>query len=313
MIIVTGGAGFIGSNLVKILNDQGENKIIIVDNIGKTNKFLNLNKLKFIDYFDKETFLTNFKHFKEVKTIFHEGACSVTTELDGNYMIKNNYVFSKELLDIALINKSDFIYASSASVYGDGKNGFKEEPQYEYPLNVYAFSKLMFDNHVRNIFKHEKNLPIQITGLRYFNVFGYQENHKGNMASVIFHFYNQRKNNEAIKLFEGSEKYLRDFIFIEDVINVNMFFYEKKINGIYNCGTGKARSFYDMASIFKDTIPNTQIKIIPFPDNLKGKYQAYTQADLENLKKCGYQKSFLSLKEGVKKYLDKLTSTNGFF
>jgi len=283
-----------------------------VDNIARTNKYLNLNKLRFLDYYAKEDFLENFSHFKEVKTIFHEGACSVTTETDGNYMLRNNYEFSKDLLKIALHSNINFIYASSASVYGDGRNGFKEDRNCEYPLNVYAFSKFLFDNYVRNILQKEKKLPIQITGLRYFNVFGYQENHKQTMASVIYHFFQQFKNNEPLRLFEGSETFLRDFIFIEDVISVNMFFYQKKINGIYNCGTGKSRSFYDIAKIFKNNLPETKIEFIPFPNNLMGKYQTFTEADLTNLKKAGYQAEFCTLEQGVTKYLQRLKESNGF-
>ncbi len=309
MIIVTGGAGFIGSNLVKALNDLGKTNILIVDHLGESNKYLNLNNLKFLDYLEKDTFLHRLPNFTHVETIFHQGACSDTTNTDGKYMMENNYEFSKKLLNYALDKKVDFIYASSASVYGNGDNGFTEERTSENPLNLYAFSKFLFDNYVRNITKEFTNdLGIQITGLRYFNVYGYQEGHKNKMASVMYHFYQQLKENKPVKLFEGSKKFLRDFVFVEDAVKVNMFFYENKTSGIFNCGTGKERSFYDIAKIYQDINPKVEIEWIPFPSHLKGKYQDFTKADLTNLRKAGYQDEFASLEEGVKKYYQYLNT-----
>jgi ADP-L-glycero-D-manno-heptose 6-epimerase len=309
MIIVTGGAGFIGSNIVKGLNDLGYENILIVDNLAKTQKYLNMNRLKFADYIDKQDFIQELPSLNNVKAIIHQGACSATTELDANYLIRNNYEYSKTLLHYSLEKKIPFIYASSASVYGNGENGFSETPECEYPLNGYAFSKYIFDNYVRQTVDFEKDSPV--VGLRYFNVFGYQENHKGSMASVPFHFYNQATEKGAINIFEGSDHFLRDFIFIEDVIKVVLFFFESKKSGIYNCGTGKERSFMDMANIFVKLYGQCTIHTIPFPDHLKGKYQSFTKADINRLRAVGYKNTFMTLEEGMEKYLLKLKSNNG--
>jgi len=311
MIIVTGGAGFIGSNIVKGLNEKGQKDILIVDNFAKTQKYLNLNRLQFSDYVDKSDFLDRIPHLKNVEAIIHQGACSATTELDANYLIRNNYEYSKTLLHYSLEKKIPFIYASSASVYGNGENGFTEEPEYEYPLNGYAFSKFIFDNYVRQNVNFQQDSPV--VGLRYFNVYGYQENHKGSMASVPFHFFNQAQENGEIKVFEGSEKFLRDFIFIEDVVKVVRFFLESGKSGIYNCGTGNERSFLDMAQIFSEQYGNCKINTVPFPEHLKGKYQAFTKANPTKLRSAGYSNDFISLEEGMAKYLKQLKETKGFF
>jgi len=311
MIIVTGGAGFIGSNLVRMLNDRGIDDIYIVDNLGSSQKFLNLNRLKFRDFIDKRSFPEKLDKTGKIEFILHQGACSSTTETDVNYLIDNNYEYSKKLLHYCLKKEVNFIYASSASVYGNGYNGFREDPECEYPLNGYAFSKFIFDNYVRQVFSPEK-YNSQVTGLRYFNVYGYQENHKGSMASVPFHFFNQAKENGEIKVFEGSENFLRDFVFVEDVAEVVRFFMESNKSGIYNCGTGRERSFLDMAEIFVNLHGNCTIKTIPFPDHLKGKYQAFTKADITNLRNTGFTKEFTSLEDGMKKYLQKLKNNNGY-
>lgn len=312
MIIVTGGAGFIGSNIVKVLNDSGVEDIIIVDNLGISQKYLNLNRLRFKDYIDKSDFLERLPAIKNVSMILHQGACSATTETDANYLIRNNYEYSKTLFHYCQDEGIPFIYASSASVYGNGDDGFTEDPKCEYPLNGYAFSKFVFDNYIRqNIdFTQSKN---QVVGLRYFNVYGYQENHKGSMASVPFHFYNQANENGEIKVFEGSENFLRDFIFVEDVVKVVKFFMDSGVSGIYNCGTGEERSFMDMAEIFVKLHGESKINVIPFPDHLKGKYQAYTKADLTNLRDAGFQGEFTSIEVGMKKYLQQLQTNNGLF
>ncbi|NPA37042.1 MAG: ADP-glyceromanno-heptose 6-epimerase [Chlorobi bacterium] len=312
MIVVTGGAGFIGSNLVKMLNEQGIDNIIIVDNLGSSLKFLNLNKLRFKDFIDKNTFLDKIDKLGKTDLILHQGACSSTTQTDVNYLMKNNYEYSKTLLHYCIDNETDFIYASSASVYGNGDNGFMENPECEYPLNGYAFSKFIFDNYVRKVYSPEK-YKSQVTGLRYFNVYGYQENHKGSMASVPFHFFNQAKETGEIKVFEGSENFLRDFIFVEDVARVVNFFIESGKSGIYNCGTGQERSFMDMAEIFVNLYGNCKINTIPFPDHLKGKYQAFTKADVTNLRKAGFNGEFTSLEKGMEKYLKRLKENNGYF
>lgn len=312
MIIVTGGAGFIGSNLVKGLNDQGFTNIIIVDNLAASDKFLNLNRLKFVDYIDKNTFLSVLPKLQKIDTIFHQGACSSTTEIDVNYLIKNNYDYSKELLHFCLSQTIDFIYASSASVYGDGKNGFKEDFTCEYPLNGYAFSKYLFDNYIRKVFDPAKHKS-QVVGLRYFNVFGPQENHKGNMASVPYHFFKQVTETGKIKIFEGSDHFKRDFIYIDDVIQVILYLFKSGDNGIFNCGTGLARSFQEMANIFENVHGQCTTEIIPFPDHLKGKYQTYTQADISQLLDCGFDRNFLSLEVAIQRYFEILQKSNGYF
>lgn len=311
MIVVTGGAGFIGSNLVKGLNDIGREDIIIVDNLKNSVKHLNMNRLKFMDYIDKSSFFDVFDELaSEIDIVFHQGACSDTMESDGKYMMENNYDYSCALFNNCVSNKIRFVYASSASVYGNGDNGFREERECEYPLNVYAFSKFIFDNYVRR-FPHK--VESQVAGLRYFNVYGQQENHKGRMASVIRHFFNQYKENKQIKVFEGSGDFLRDFIYVDDVVKLNLFLLEKKkVSGIFNCGTGKCRSFQDIADIFQSRYKDASISTVPFPDSLKGKYQKYTQADLTNLRKAGYKSDFASLEDGVNCYLDILEKTDGY-
>ena len=311
MIVVTGGAGFIGSNIVKGLNDAGYEDIVIVDNLKKSEKHLNMNRLKFSDYIDKSGFFDVFDELaSEIQVVFHDGACSDTMETDGKYMMENNYDYSCALFNNCVENKIRFIYASSASVYGNGDNGFVENRECEYPLNVYAFSKFLFDNYVRR-FPHR--VESQVVGLRYFNVYGQQENHKGRMASVIRHFFNQYRENKEIKVFEGSKNYLRDFIYVNDVVDVNMYFMNHEdVSGIYNCGTGACRSFADIADIFKSRYPDAVIKEIPFPDSLKGKYQKYTQADLTNLRKSGCDVEFSSLEKGVNAYIDILEKTDGY-
>ena len=310
MIVVTGGAGFIGSNILKGLNDAGEKNILVVDNLSNAQKHLNLNRLSFNDYIDKDDFLLNIGKFTNLKTIFHQGACSSTTEQDGKYMMSNNYEYSKILLNNCLEHKIDFLYASSAAVYGNGKNGFTEESKAEYPMNVYGFSKFAFDNYVRRVLPKAE---IQILGLRYFNVYGPQENHKGRMASVAFHLFNQLHDSGKMRLFEGSEEFRRDFIHVEDTVKINLHFYKTKSSGIYNAGTGKSRSFMDIARSMKDIHGNGKIEYIPFPKDLSGKYQKFTEACLDNLRQVGYSGDFLSLEEGLKKYFDQLSSSNGFY
>ncbi len=313
MIIVTGGAGFIGSNIVKGLNERGIDEIIVVDNLKNSTKHRNLNRLKFKDYLDKDDFIQNINSFAsyKIEAIFHQGACSNTMETDGRYMMRNNYDYSKLLLDFCIRSGVRFLYASSASVYGDGAGGFRESEENEYPLNVYAFSKFLFDRYVSSLIN---NVNIQIVGLRYFNVYGPQEAHKGKMASVVYHFHNQILDDGTIKLFEGSENFRRDFIFVDDVVKVNMFFFENRDKrGIYNCGTGKSRSFLDIANIMASLYENVRIEFVPFPAELKGKYQTFTEADISLLRSTGYRESFLELEIGVKRYVDLLKKTGGFY
>lgn len=309
MIIVTGGAGFIGSNIVKGLNDRGIDDILVVDNIGSSNKYLNLNGLKFKDIVHKDDFLPRLAQFSQVEAVFHEGACSSTTETDGNYMLRNNYEYTKSMLEACVNWNAKLIYASSASVYGNGENGFSENEKCEYPLNVYASSKWLFDKYLRKQFAA---INIPVVGLRYFNVYGPQENHKGSMASVAFHFFNQLKENGTMKLFEGSDGFNRDFIHVDDVVKVNMHFLDHSTSGIFNCGTGDARSFLDIAKVFQSLQKGSELTFIPFPAHLVGKYQAYTCADLEALRAAGYDKAFLSLEKGMELYFNKLKQTGGY-
>lgn len=308
MIVVTGGAGFIGSNIVKGLNEAGEEDILVVDNLSNAEKHLNLNSLSIADYIDKDDFLQKLNKFKNVSAIFHQGACSSTTEQDGKYMMSNNYEYSKNLLNYSLENSIDFLYASSASVYGNGDAGFVEKREAEYPLNVYGFSKFAFDNYVRRVLPQVKS---QVLGLRYFNVYGPQENHKGRMASVAFHLFHQLQETGKMKLFEGSGHFRRDFIHVADTVKINLHFYESKTSGIFNAGTGKARSFADIASTLQSLHGSGEIESIPFPEDLRGKYQEFTEAGLDKLRAAGYSKEFMSLEEGVKQYSEQLSATNG--
>ncbi|MCL4321225.1 MAG: ADP-glyceromanno-heptose 6-epimerase [Deltaproteobacteria bacterium] len=310
MIIVTGGAGFIGSNIVEALNKMGETNILVVDNLTNGRKMRNLADLNILDYMDKDDFIENIKkgyNFGGIRAIFHEGACSSTTEWDGKFIMRNNFEYSKELLKWCQEMGAQYIYASSASVYGSGKNGFTEDRTCEHPINMYAYSKFQFDQYVRSIIKKTK---YQIAGFRYFNVYGPRETHKGTMSSVAFHFNNQILAQGKAKLFEGTGGYgngeqRRDFIYVEDCADVNLWFLDNPDkSGIFNLGTGKARSFNDVANAVIKWHGLGGIEYIPFPDHLKGAYQSFTEADITALRNKGYNKPFLSVEEGVKKYLD---------
>ena len=312
MIIVTGGAGFIGSNIVKTLNQQGRTDIIIVDNLTDGTKFRNIVDCDIADYWDKDDFLNRIQTntgLPNIDVIFHEGACSSTTEWDGKYMMQNNYEFSKSLLHYCLDHSIAFIYASSAATYGGNKQ-FTESREYENPLNVYGYSKWQFDQYVRSL---NLDSQTQVIGLRYFNVYGPREQHKGSMASVAFHLHNQILKGENPKLFEGCDGYdnggqLRDFIYVDDIVAVNLWLYEHpEVNGIYNVGTGKAQSFKDVANAVIDFHQKGQIEYIPFPDHLKGSYQSFTEADMRKLRAAGYDAPFKTVQEGVALYLAQLT------
>lgn len=320
MIIVTGGAGFIGSNLVYELNQRGETQILIVDNLTNAAKFKNLVGLKAVDYMDKQDFLEKVQAGKfnsaNVRAIFHQGACSDTMEYNGKYMLQNNFEYSKQLLHFALNKKIQFIYASSASTYGNGLKGFKETPECEHALNVYAFSKLFFDRYVQQLQGVSNR---QIVGLKYFNVYGPQENHKGRMASVAYQFYNQLQAGDTLKLFEGVDGYAngeqrRDFIYVKDVAKVNLFFLDNpQVSGIFNCGTGKAQSFNDVAKAVIKHLGRGKIEYIPFPEVLKGKYQSFTQADASKLLAAGYTGGFSDVATGVEEYCQILDQTEGYY
>ncbi|SHH73660.1 ADP-glyceromanno-heptose 6-epimerase [Ferrimonas marina] len=307
MIVVTGAAGFIGSNLVKALNAMGRTDIIAVDDLSDGTKMFNLADCEIADYLDKDLFLAQIQGGEfdgQLEVIFHQGACSATTEWDGRFMMENNYEYSKELLHYCNRNRCQYIYASSASVYG-GSDTFSEQREHEKPLNVYAYSKFLFDQYVR-----QNDHRCQVAGLRYFNVYGPREQHKGGMASVAFHFNNQLKANGVCRLFEGVDGYedgeqLRDFVFVEDVVKVNLWLWQNpEVSGIFNCGTGKAQSFNDVANAVIDYHKGGNVEYIPFPDKLKGAYQSYTQADLTQLRAAGYSEPFKSVEQAVPLYLD---------
>jgi ADP-L-glycero-D-manno-heptose 6-epimerase len=310
MIVVTGGAGFIGSNIVKALNNNGETNIIIVDDLTDGRKFSNIADLKFRDYLDKDNLIQTLNeiHLKEkIESIFHEGACSDTTEWNGKFMLDNNYEYSKKLFHFSQENKISFIYASSAAVYGLNTTCI-EEPSYETPLNVYGFSKLLFDNYVRQ----HQHLHSQVIGLRYFNVYGPREQHKGKMASVAYHCTQQLLSGDKVKLFEGSGGYengeqRRDFISVKDVAKVNLWFRQHpEVSGIFNVGTGRSQTFKEVAQSVINYRGKGEIEYIPFPDQLKGRYQHFTQADIASLRKAGYEAEFLDVQNGVKDYLDEI-------
>jgi ADP-L-glycero-D-manno-heptose 6-epimerase len=309
VIIVTGGAGFIGSNLVLALNRMGRSDILVADNLRRAAKHRNLNCARFSDYVDKDDLFELLPKLGPVEAILHQGACSDTTESDGRYMVKNNYEYSKRLLAFAEERGAKFIYASSAAVYGDGAQGFREDPSCEYPLNVYGFSKLIFDNYVRARLKQARS---QICGLRYFNVYGPQERHKGRMASVAMHLYDQLQAGASMRLFEGSENFLRDFIHVDDVAAVNLFFLHNDTRGIFNCGSGKAESFVAVAEALRVEHSGGALETIPFPDDLRGKYQRFTEANLSQLRAAGCQHACMSLTEGIRAYYEVLRRSEGY-
>ena len=324
--IVTGAAGFIGSNIVKALNERGVTKIIAVDNLKRAEKFKNLVDCEIADYLDKEGFIERLLagHFDgAVDAVLHQGACSDTMEMDGHYMMENNFRYSLAMLDWCQEQKVQFLYASSAATYG-GSSEFREERAFEAPLNVYGYSKFLFDQIVRQRLAEAQGDNSQITGFRYFNVYGPRESHKGRMASVAFHHYNQFRAEGKVKLFEGCDGYgngeqKRDFVYVGDVAKVNLFFLDHPDqSGIFNVGTGRAQSFNELAAANVNSCRALQgksaepldallkqgfIEYIPFPEALKGKYQSFTQADLSKLRAAGYGAPFASVEEGVAQYV----------
>jgi len=320
MIIVTGGAGFIGSNIVYALNQKGIDDIIVVDNLKNGVKFKNIVDLKIQDYIDKLDFLRMIESghkFGQLKAIFHEGACSATTEWDGHFMMKNNYEYSKSLLHYCVDNNVQFLYASSAATYG-GNQIFKEEPAYEAPLNVYGYSKLLFDQYVRRYWLAQKGMQncSQIVGFRYFNVYGPRESHKGSMSSVAYHINTQLLQGDQAKLFEGCDGYengeqRRDFIFVDDAVDVNLWFLEHADkSGIFNVGTGRSQPFNDVAKAVIAHHQRGEIIYVPFPEHLKGRYQSFTEADVSALRAVGYDKEMHTVESGVAKYMQWLNDEN---
>ena len=318
MIIVTGGAGFIGSNLIHALNKRGETNILLVDNLKNGRKMHNIADLDIADYMDKADFIEKIElpgFLSNVRAVFHQGACSATTEWDGQYVMSNNYDYSKRLLRHCVAKKIPFIYASSASVYGVGKDGFRVERSCEHPINMYAYSKFQFDQYARQLLPQTTS---QIVGFRYFNVYGPREQHKGAMSSTAFHFNNQVIEHKKAKLFEGCDGFgngeqKRDFVYVDDVVDVNLWFMDHpEKSGIYNVGTGKAETFNAVAQAVISWHKQGNIEYIPFPEHLKGAYQSYTQADISGLRQVGYSKEFLDVKQGVNNYLDSLNCKNSY-
>jgi len=325
--IVTGAAGFIGSNLVKALNARGIDEIIAVDNLTRADKYRNLVDCEVADYLDKGEFIDAVAAGEfdgAVEAVLHQGACSDSMEHNGQYMMANNYRYSLALLDFCSAEEVPFLYASSASVYGGGRV-FRESREHEAPLNVYGYSKFLFDQVVR---RRRVEITSQITGFRYFNVYGPRESHKGRMASVAFHFFNQYRAEGRVRLFEGCDGYAngeqrRDFVFIDDVVKVNLHFLDTGASGIFNLGTGCAQSFNDVAVAtvnacraaageaalsLAEMRSRGVIEYIAFPEALLGKYQSYTEADISLLRQAGYDAPFASVEEGVGQYVkDRLT------
>jgi len=322
-LVVTGAAGFIGANLVKALNARGEADIVAVDNLQRAEKVANIADCEIADYIDKRDFIERIaagRFDAKVSAVLHQGACSDTMETDGRYMMENNYRYSLALLDWCQARGVPFIYASSASVYGAG-TAFRESRENERPLNVYGYSKFLFDQAVR------RRLPSsasQVAGFRYFNVYGPREAHKGRMASVAFHFFNQYRAEGRVRLFEASAGYgpgeqVRDFVSVEDVVKVNLHFLDNpRLSGVYNVGTGRGETFNAVARATVNAVRRGRgekalsleelraagaIEYIPFPAQLVGKYQSYTQADVSALRKAGYAAPFLDVEQGVGRYV----------
>jgi ADP-L-glycero-D-manno-heptose 6-epimerase len=321
--VVTGAAGFIGSKIVEALNRRGITEIIAVDNLQQSDRFRNLAGYEIADYLDQAEFLDELDTLEgAVEAVLHQGACSDTTESDGRYMMENNYRYSKQVLEWCQDEEVPLLYASSAAVYGAGPE-FKEERRHEKPLNVYGYSKFLFDQYVRGMLQTR---TAQVAGLRYFNVYGPNEQHKGRMASVAFHAFNQFRAEGKVKLFVGSGGYgngeqRRDFVHVDDVVGVNMWLLERRdVSGVFNCGTGRAQTFNDVATAVINAVKGTQsstaelasqglITYIPFPEQLVGKYQSFTQADLSRLRAAGLPGDFMSVEQGVAAYVAALSKT----
>lgn len=320
MIVVTGGAGFVGSNLIHELNRIGENEIFCVDNLRSDSaKFLNLQDAVFCDYMDKAEFrraiASRALSAKRIRAILHQGACSNTLEDDGAYMMDNNFTYSKELLHYALQNRVPFVYASTAAVYGLSER-FTPEPENERPLNIYGFSKLVFDNYVRRLLP---TIESTVVGLRYFNVYGKRERHKGRMSSVVHHFSNQLRDTGTIRMFQGTGGYSdgeqrRDFVHVRDLCRMNLFFagigdetsraamgrMQETYQGTFNAGTGTSRTFNDVARALMQVHGKGKIEYVPFPADLVGRYQHFTQADITMLRQQGgYTRPFTTLEDGI--------------
>lgn len=304
MHLVTGGAGFIGSHLIRALNRQGISDILVVDNLERDRRLDNLADCCIADVVDKRVMFRALQAGRfdgAIERVFHQGACTDTLEQDGSYLQENNTEFSKLLLGRALEREVPFIYASSAAIYGNAGQ-FREDPQNERPLNPYAVSKLAFDQHVRRLLPRAAST---LVGLRYFNVYGPREHHKRHMASMVYHVHRQIREHGSALLYRGTSGYddgeqRRDFVFVEDVVRVNLFFAEgPPRRGIYNVGSGESHSFNSLATLISERMGRGGIEYVPCPVGLRSRYQSYTQADLSRLRAAGYNGPFTALDEGV--------------
>jgi ADP-L-glycero-D-manno-heptose 6-epimerase len=305
MILLTGAAGFIGSNILAALNARGHDDVIAVDDLRDGGKCANLSGRGFADYLDADELLAA-DELPRLTGILHQGACVDTTARDGRAVMQQNHAFSKRMLELARRHGCPLVYASSAAVYGDGAAGFREELACERAVTPYAFSKWAFDQFVRREAAGGR-LGVPVVGLRYFNVYGPGEGHKGRMASVPWHCFQAIRRGERPRLFEGSDGFVRDFIHVADVARVNLFFLDEAAagrdrSGIYNVGTGLPRSFGDMGRIIARVTGSPEPVTIPFPDDLRGQYQAYTCADIARLRQAGWDQPFLSLEDGIADY-----------
>lgn len=309
-IVVTGGAGFIGSCIVRALNAEGIEDIIIVDDIASTEKWMNIRNKRYKEYVHKTCFLERLRIYEDITVIIHMGAQSSTTEKNFDYLWNNNFEYTKSLWKYCAENQIRFIYASSAATYGDGSQGFDDYDDIDklMPLNGYGYSKQAFDIWVKH---WADKYPLQYTGLKFFNVYGPNEYYKDSMASMIFHGFHQIKEMGKIRLFksyhteyqDGGQQ--RDFVYVKDICDIVLWILKNPdVNGVYNVGTGQARSFNDLAvSLFKamDLTPN--IEYIDMPESLKEKYQYYTKAEMKKIQQAGYKRTFYSLEDGVKDYV----------
>jgi len=310
MILLTGGAGFIGSNILAALNSAGRSDVIVVDDLTDGQKCANLSGKHFADYVDGSDLEEAISALPRLDGICHQAACVDTTARDGRQVMRANYDLSKRLLALACAHECPFVYASSAAVYGAGSQGFREELACELAKTPYAFSKWQFDQYVR---AQMADLPVPVVGLRYFNVYGPGEDHKGRMASVAWHSFQAIRRGEPPKMFAGSDGFLRDFIYVADVAAVNLHFLtgpgrDRSKSGVYNLGTGEPRSFAELVTIASSVAAGKPPATIPFPDDLRGQYQAYTCADISRLRAAGCLQRFATLEEGLAAYWQAMQS-----